>query len=69
MNGCRGADSGSYGEFFSSVLKGQSAHEIDYPYLGMNAKLTCPPNQKIYNSGAYVATPLPGVYFTYPFLW
>ena len=68
MNGCNGADSGSYGEFFTKNLTGQSAHEVDYPYLNINPKLTCPPKQKIYNSGAYVATPLPGVYFTNHFL-
>ena len=59
MNGCHGADSGSYGQFFANTLKGQSPHEATYPYLNTNPKLTCPSNQKIYNSGAYVASALP----------
>ncbi len=57
--GCDGADSGAYGNFFATTLKGQSVHEVTYPYLNTNPKLTCPTGKTIYNSGAYVATPLP----------
>ena len=57
--GCNGADSGAYGKFFATTLKGQSVHEVTYPYLNTNPKLTCPTGKTIYNSGAYVATPLP----------
>ena len=59
MLGCNGADSGSYGQFFANTLKGQSPHEITYPYLNTNPKLTCPTGKTIYNSGAYVASALP----------
>jgi hypothetical protein len=58
MYGCDGADSGSYGQFFATTLKGQSPHEITYPYLDINPKLTCPSNKAIYNSGAFVSRPL-----------
>jgi C1A family cysteine protease len=57
--GCDGADSGRYGQFFAATLKGQSVHEVNYPYLNTNPKLTCPAGKKIYNSGAYVVSPLP----------
>ena len=59
MNGCHGADHPSYGNFFANSLGGQSVHEVDYPYLDTNPKLTCPTGKTLYNSGAYVATPLP----------
>jgi hypothetical protein len=59
MNGCHGADHPSYGVFFANSLGGQSVHEVDYPYLDTNPKLTCPTGKTLYNSGAYVATPLP----------
>jgi C1A family cysteine protease len=54
MNGCNGADAPSYGAFFAETLKGQSAHEVDYPYLVDKPKLKCPTDAKIYNSGAFV---------------
>ena len=59
MNGCNGADAPSYGVFFASSLTGQSVHEVDYPYLDTAPNLKCPTGKTIYNSGAYVATPLP----------
>jgi hypothetical protein len=59
MNGCNGADAPSYGVFFASSLTGQSVHEADYPYLDTAPNLKCPTGKTIYNSGAYVATPLP----------
>jgi hypothetical protein len=59
MDGCGGADSGSYGNFFASTMESQSTHETDYPYLNVNPKLTCPSGKPIYNSGAKVANPLP----------
>jgi C1A family cysteine protease len=58
MYGCNGADAGTYGEFFATNLKGQSVHEVDYPYLDTNPKLTCPTGKTIYNSGAYVVSPM-----------
>ena len=64
MNGCNGADSGSYGKVFASAMKGQSGHEVTYPYLNTNPKLTCPSNVTTYNSGAYVASALPDYYCT-----
>jgi hypothetical protein len=38
---------------------GQSVHEVDYPYLDTSPKLICPTGKILYNSRAYVATPLP----------
>ena len=58
MSACDGACPSSYIKFFAATLKGQSAHEADYPYLDRNPKLKCPTNMTIYNSGAYVAKPL-----------
>ena len=37
-------------------MKGQGAHEVTYPYLNTNPKLTCPSNLTTYNTGAYVAS-------------
>jgi len=62
--GCNGACPASYISFFASTLKGQSVHEVDYPYLDRNPNLSCPSGKPIYNSGAYVATPLPDNYCT-----
>ena len=64
MNGCDGADAPSYGVFFADTLKGQSAHEVNYPYLDLEPKLTCPAGLKTYNSGAYVSKALPDYYCT-----
>lgn len=64
MNGCNGADTPSYGVFFANTLKGQSVHEVDYPYLNTNPKLTCPTGKTIYNSGAYVNNAMPDYYCT-----
>ena len=58
LNGCDGADAPSYGVFFADTLKGQSAHEVNYPYLDLEPKLTCPAGLKTYNSGAYVSKAL-----------
>ncbi len=59
MNGCNGAHSGSYGRVFANILQGQSPHEVDYPYLDILPKLYCPPTKPaIYNSGAFVMTPM-----------
>jgi hypothetical protein len=58
MNGCSGADAPSYGVYFASSLTGQSPHEVTYPYLDTAPKLTCPTGKTIYNSGAYVQTPM-----------
>ncbi len=58
MNGCEGAHSGSYGRVFTSKLGGQSPHEATYPYLDTQPKLSCPSGKAVYNSGAYVKTPL-----------
>ena len=64
LNGCDGADAPSYGVFFADKLKGQSAHEVNYPYLDLEPKLTCPAGLKTYNSGAYVSKALPDYYCT-----
>ena len=57
MNGCNGANSGSYGKFFATNLTGQSVHEIAYPYMDSQPELTCQAAGKpIYNSGAFVKT-------------
>jgi cathepsin L len=58
MNGCDGADPGAYINFFANSLHGQSVHEVNYPYLDRNPKLTCPQGKSIYNSGASVNTAL-----------
>jgi len=58
MNGCDGADPGAYINFFTNSLHGQSVHEVNYPYLDRNPKLTCPQGKSIYNSGASVNTAL-----------
>jgi hypothetical protein len=59
MNGCKGAHSGSYGRIFANNLKGQSPHEVTYPYLDTQPRLSCPASKPaIYNSGAYVKTPM-----------
>ncbi len=59
MDGCEGAHSGSYGRIFANNLKGQSPHEVTYPYLDTQPKLSCPKSiPAIYNSGAYVKTPM-----------
>jgi hypothetical protein len=59
MNGCHGAHPGAYGKLFANILQGQSPHEVTYPYLNTLPKLTCPTtNPTIYNSGAYVMTPM-----------
>lgn len=58
-NGCHGADSGRYGDFYTSSLQGQSAHEADYKYLDTTPKLTCPPGLPVYNSGAKIVNSLP----------
>ncbi len=62
MNGCKGAHSGSYGRVFANQLAGQSPHEITYPYLNINPNLKCPVGKTIYNSGAYVKTPMEDFY-------
>lgn len=62
MDGCNGADPSAYMDFFASSLKGQSVHEVSYPYLNTNPKLTCPTGKKIYNSGAFVSSALPDYY-------
>lgn len=64
MNGCNGADSGAYLNYFKASLFGQGLHEVTYPYLNTNPKLTCPTGKTIYNSGAYVKTVLPDYYCT-----
>jgi hypothetical protein len=58
MNGCNGANSGSYGKVFVSKLAGQSPHEATYPYLDTQPKLSCPSGKAVYNSGAFVKTPM-----------
>jgi hypothetical protein len=58
MDGCEGAHSGSYGRVFAKNLKGQGPHEVTYPYLDTQPKLSCPSGKKVYNSGAFVKTPL-----------
>jgi C1A family cysteine protease len=58
MNGCHGAHSGSYGRVFANQLKGQGYHEVTYPYLDTQPKLSCTNGLAIYNSGAYVKTPM-----------
>ena len=58
MSACDGACPSSYINFFATSLNGQSVHEADYPYLDRSPKLACPSGKSIYNSGAYVATPL-----------
>jgi cathepsin L len=62
MSGCNGACPSKYINFFATTLQGQSVHEVDYPYLDRSPKLSCPTGKSIYNSGAYVATPLPDYY-------
>ena len=59
MIGCDGADALSYGTFFANTFKGQSAHEVTYPYLDRQPKLTCPTGLKTYNSGAFVSKAMP----------
>ena len=59
MIGCNGADSLSYGVFFAKTLNGQGAHEVSYPYLDRQPKLTCPAGPKTYNSGAQVSKAMP----------
>lgn len=58
MNGCHGANSGSYGKVFAAKLAGQSPHEATYPYMDTQPKLSCPSGVSVYNSGAFVKTPL-----------
>jgi len=62
LNGCAGGNSHTYGTFFTETLKGQGVHEVDYPYLDRNPKLTCPTGMTVYNSGAYVSKALPDHY-------
>ena len=59
MIGCDGADALSYGVFFAKSLKGQSAHEVSYPYLDDQPNLSCPSGLKNYNSGAFVSKAMP----------
>ena len=59
MNGCHGAHSGSYGRLFANKLQGQSLHEVVYPYMDSQPKLSCQiAGKPVYNSGAFVKTPL-----------
>ena len=58
MNGCHGAHSGSYGRILAGKLVGESPHEVTYPYLDNQPKLTCPSGMTTYNSGALVKTPM-----------
>ena len=64
LDGCDGADAPSYGTFFAETLKGQSVHEVEYPYLDKFPKLTCPAGKKIYNSGAFVQSAMPDYFCT-----
>ena len=57
MNGCHGAWPHAYGTLFTSK-KGQSPHEVDYPYADTTPALKCPNGPKIYNSGAMVSNSL-----------
>jgi len=62
MDGCKGAHSGSYGRVLANNLGGQSPHEATYPYLDIKPNLKCPDGKAIYNSGAYVKTPMEDFY-------
>jgi hypothetical protein len=65
MNGCKGGNSGSYGQVFAGKLQGQGPHEKSYPYLESQPKLKCPTgNLPTYNSGAFVKTPLEDYFCT-----
>jgi len=57
MNGCNGANTGSYVEWMVNNAKGQYNHEADYKYLDREPNLKCQ-NKPYWNGGSKVNAPV-----------
>merc|ERR1712223_452285 len=57
MNGCNGANTGSYVEWMVNTAKGQYNHEADYKYLDREPNLKCQ-NKPYWNGGSKVNAPV-----------